>query len=119
MCTPAHSSSSCSSNVHFVSQWNESITQLILHFTVSVYLHDRSWIYWKTTNSEDTPESVVSLTLQKMDKAFESLEQCLLEVITISDSSRKHLFGNKDSSADQYSFTSLAKSGGKSHLTLH
>lgn len=63
--------------------------------------------------------SVASLTLQKMDKAFESLEQCLLEVITISDSSRKHLFGNKDSSADQYSFTSLAKSGGKSHLTLH
>ena len=63
--------------------------------------------------------SVASLTLQKMDKAFESLEQCLLEVIIISDSSRKHLFGNKDSSADQYSFTSLAKSGGKSHLTLH
>ena len=63
--------------------------------------------------------SVASLTLQKMDKAFESLEQCLLEVITISDSSRKHLFGNKNSSADQYSFTSLAKSGGKSHLTLH
>ena len=63
--------------------------------------------------------SVASLTLKKLDAAFAQLDGLPLEVVTIKEESKAFLFGSRDSSPDRYSFTSLSKSSGRSHLTLH
>ena len=41
-----------------------------------------------------------------------------VEAVSVSEGSRGQLFGDEDSSADNFLFTSLAKSGGRSHLIL-
>ena len=58
---------------------------------------------------------VASLTPEKLDAAFADLGNMRVEAVSISEGSRGQLFGNKDNSADNFTFTSLAKSGGRSH----
>ena len=58
---------------------------------------------------------VASLTPEKLDAAFADLGNMRVEAVSISKGSRGQLFGNEDSSADNFTFTSLAKSGGRSH----
>ena len=62
--------------------------------------------------------SVASLSINKMDHAFDHLEEALVEVVSITQDSRKHIFGSQGSKANDYSFTTLARNGGRSHLTL-
>ena len=62
--------------------------------------------------------SVASLTPEKLDAAFADQGNTRVEAVSISEGSRGQLFGNEDSSADNFLFTSLAKSGGRSHLIL-
>ena len=62
--------------------------------------------------------SVASLTPEKLDTAFADLRNMMVEAVSVSEGSRGQLFGNEHCSADNFSFTSLAKSGGRSHLIV-